>query len=382
MLSQLADIRVIEMGTFITGPAAAMQLADLGADVIKVERPETGDPFRAFKGGLYSPHFQTYNRNKRSVTLDTRIAEDLEKFDRLIAGADVFIQNFRPGMAEKLDVGHARLCQLNPRLIYCSISGFGSSGPDRDRPAFDTVAQAASGFLRLLLNPAKPRVVGPAIADAITGIYAALGVLAALHARERTGKGTLVETSMLESMSYFNLDDFTHFLSEGQVMDPFSRPHVSQSYVFECADGRSIALHMSSPQKFWENLLAGLDDAGLSDDPIFADRNARIANYDAIAERLQPQFRAQPLSHWIERFSQFEVPHYEVAKPADVLNSEQARHLGLEVTGPGRFGVDFRTIRNPLSFDGSRMISVTAPPELGQNNEAVIGRKENNQAAL
>jgi len=378
MLDQLSDIRVIEMGTFITGPAAAMQLADLGADVIKVERPETGDPFREFKGGLYSPHFQTFNRNKRSVALDTRDDADLAAFDEMIAGADVFIQNFRPGMAEKLNVGPERLRAINPRLVYCSISGFGNSGPERDRPAFDTVAQAATGFLRLLLNPAKPCVVGPAIADSVTGIYAAMGVLAALHKRERTGRGELVETSMLESMSYFNLDDFTHFLSANQVMTSFSRPHVSQSYVFECADGRSIALHMSSPQKFWDNLLLAMDQPEFAGDPAFADRNSRIASYEDIARKLQPVFGARPLAHWTDRFAEHEVPHHEVSMPGDVLASEQVRHLEMEVSAPGPFGREFRTIRNPLSFDGERMDRVSAPPVLGQDNEILIRRRDKN----
>ena len=129
MARPLAGVRVLDMGTFITGPAAGMLLADLGAEVIKVEMPGTGDPFRAFKGGLYSPHFQTYNRNKRSITLNTKNAEDLATFDRLVAEADVFIQNFRPGVAERLNVHPARLQALNPRLVYCSISGFGPDGP-------------------------------------------------------------------------------------------------------------------------------------------------------------------------------------------------------------------------------------------------------------
>src|SRR5262249_26356861 len=159
-------------GTFITGPAAGMLLGDLGADVVKVEQPE-GDPFRHFKGAAYSPHWQTYNRNKRSITLNTKIAYDLDRLHSLVREADVFIQNFRPSVAERLGVGAERLRSLNPRLIYCSISGFGADGPDKSRPAFDTVAQAASGFLRLLLNPLGPRVVGPAIADAVTGFYAA-----------------------------------------------------------------------------------------------------------------------------------------------------------------------------------------------------------------
>src|SRR4051812_30851826 len=163
-----------------------MLLADLGADVVKVELPGTGDPFRAFQGGLYSPHYQTVNRNKRSITLDTRQPDDLERFNALVKDADVYLQNFRPGFAEQIGAGFERLHALNPQLIYCGISGFGSSGPAAQRPAYDSVAQAASGYLRLLVNPANPRVVGPAIADLVTGFYAAYGILGALVERGRT----------------------------------------------------------------------------------------------------------------------------------------------------------------------------------------------------
>jgi crotonobetainyl-CoA:carnitine CoA-transferase CaiB-like acyl-CoA transferase len=373
MARPLADVRVLEMGTFITGPATAMFLADLGAEVIKIEQPGTGDPFRAFKGGLYSPHFQTYNRNKKSITLDTRQADDRAALDELVARSDVFIQNFRPGVAERLGVDAARLRALNPRLVYASISGFGASGPDRDRPAFDTVAQAASGFLRLLVNPAHPRVVGPAIADAMTGFYAAQGVLAALYERERTGAGRLVETSMFEAMCHFNLDDFTHLLSEGQVMGPYSRPHVSQSYVFECADGKWLALHMSSPPKFWENLAEAVGEPGMLGRPEFASREARIGHYEEVIAFLAPRFKAAPLHHWCERLSALEVPHSPVQTSEDVLASPQARHLGIEVSAPGPFG-QFRTIRSPLSFDGERMTTVKAPPLLGEHDSEILGR--------
>ena len=185
----LSGIKVLEQGTFITGPAAGMFLADLGAEVIKIEQPGTGDPFRAFRGGLYSTHFQTYNRNKRSVTLNPKLPEDAAVFDELVKDADVYIQNFRPGAAERLGAGEAKLRGLNPRLVYCAISGFGQTGPAAGRPAYDTVAQAASGFLKLLVNPANPRVVGPAMADALTGFYAAYGILGALYERERHGLG-------------------------------------------------------------------------------------------------------------------------------------------------------------------------------------------------
>ncbi|RZI77594.1 MAG: CoA transferase, partial [Variovorax sp.] len=229
MQKVLSGIKVLEQGTFITGPAAGMFLADLGAEVIKVEQPGSGDPFRAFRGGLYSPHFQTYNRNKRSITLNPKLPDDAAVFDELVKESDVYIQNFRPGAAERLGAGAARLRGLNPRLVYCAISGFGQTGPAAGRPAYDTVAQAASAFLKLLVNPANPRVVGPAVADAMTGFYAAYGVMGALVERGRTGVGRTVEVSMLEAMCHFNLDAFTHYFSENEIMGPFSRPSVSQS---------------------------------------------------------------------------------------------------------------------------------------------------------
>src|SRR3546814_18035190 len=185
-----------------------MWWADLGADVVKVELSYPADPCRAFKAGLYSPHFQTYNRNKRSITLNTKQAADLAQFDALIKEADVYIQNFRPGVAEQIGVGEERLRQLNPRLIYCSISGFGATGPSSHRPTYDTVAQAVSGFLGLLVNPKDPRVLGPAMADSLTGFYAAYGILGALHERHATGVGRQVEVSMFEAMTHFNLDAF------------------------------------------------------------------------------------------------------------------------------------------------------------------------------
>lgn len=380
MARPLATVRVLEMGTFITGPATAMFLADLGAEVIKIEQPGTGDPFRAFRGALYSPHFQTYNRSKKSVTLDTRAPADLAALDALVAEADVFIQNFRPGVAQRLGVDPDRLRAINPRLVYVSISGFGASGPDRDRPAFDTVAQAASGFLRLLLNPEHPRVVGPAIADAMTGVYAAQGALAALFERERTGIGRLVETSMLEAMCHFNLDDFTHWLADGQVMGPYSRPHVSQSYVFQCADGGWIALHMSSPPKFWENLAAAVDRPDMLGQPIFASREARIAHYEEVVAFLAPIFASRPRDQWCQRLADCEVPHSAVLTAPEVLATPQARHLGLEVTAPGPYGT-FRTIRSPLAFDGERMDKVSAPPLVGEHNDEVLGPLRRNAAA-
>lgn len=372
MARVLHGVRVVEHGTFITGPAAAMLLADLGAEVIKVEQPE-GDPFRAFRGGTYSPHYQTYNRNKKSVRLDARKPEDRAHFDRLIAEADVYIQNFRPGVADKIGAGEARLRELNPGLIYCSISGFGPDGPAAARPSYDTVAQAASGFLKLLVNPANPRVVGPALADAITGFYAAYGILGALYERERRASphGRKVEVSMLEAMTHFNLDAFTHLFSEGEVMGPFSRPSVSQSYVLPCADGKWIALHMSSPPKFWQGLAQAIEKPDLFDDPRFADREARIAHQDELIQLLSGLFARHDRTEWCRRLQAQDVPHAPMYDTDEVPEDPQAKHLQLFVDAEHPAGGRWTTVRSPVSYDGERALAVTAPPLLG-DHDAVL----------
>ncbi len=371
MAKVLAGVRVIEMGTFITGPAAAMYLADLGADVIKVERPGTGDPFRAFKSGLYSPHYQTYNRNKRSITLDTSKDDDRALLHELVADADVFIQNFRPGVADKLGAGEEKLRALNPRLVYCAISGFGTSGPYRDRPSYDTVAQAASGFLRLIMPPEKPRVIGPALADALTGFYAAFGVLGALVERQATGKGRRIDVSMLEAMCHFNLDSFTHYFSEGEVMGPLSRPKVSQSYVFECADGKWLALHMSSPPKFWEGLAQVIGRPDLFDDPRFETREARVEHQDDLIDFMTPIFKTKARDEWCEALAAAGVPHSPAYDSNEALEDPQARHLQLKIETEHPVMGTFTTVRSPLSFDGEKTLDVSAPPTLGEHDEAI-----------
>ena len=379
MSGPLKGIKVLEHGTFITGPCAAMLLADMGADVVKVELPGVGDPFRAFKGGLYSPHFQTYNRNKRSIELDTRKADDRLAFERLLREADVYIQNFRPGFAEQIGAGEARLRELNDGLIYCAISGFGADGPYAARPSYDTVAQAASGFLRLLINPANPRVVGPAMADALTGFYAALGVLGALVERglkqpagASTSPGRRVEVSMFEAMTHFNLDAYTHLFSEGEVMGPYSRPSVSQSYVLPCGCGDWIALHMSSPPKFWQGLAAAIERPAFFDDPRFATRESRIEHQATLIEVLSTIFKTQPREEWCRRLVAQDVPHAPMYRTDEVPNDPQALHLQLFVEAPhpdpAHSGA-WRTVRSPISFDGHRALDVTAPPLLGAHNQ-------------
>ena len=371
MVRILKDIRVVELGTYITGPAAGMHLADLGADVIKVERPGTGDPFRAFKGGLYSPHYQTYNRNKRSIALDTKDPADLAVLHDLVATADVFIQNFRPGVAEKLGAGEDDLRRVRPDLIYCAISGFGTSGPSRDRPAYDTVAQAASGYLRLLTPPTNPRVIGPAIADAVTGQYAAMGILAALLERSKTGQGRRLDISMLEAMCHFNLDSFTHYYSVDEVMGPLSRPVVSQSYTFACADGKWVAIHMSSPPKFWEGLLAATGQEQLQDDPRFAERLERIRHQDDLIAHFTPIFLTRTRADWCDLLLEHEVPHSPAYDSDEALEDPQAQHLQIKVEAPSSELGTFTTVRAPYNFDGQPELEVQPPPVLDAHGDEI-----------
>ena len=367
----LKSVRVIELGTYITGPAAGMHLADLGADVIKVERPGTGDPFRAFKGGLYSPHYQTYNRNKRSIALDTSQPDDRRVLHDLIRTADVFIQNFRPGVAEKLGAGDEELRAVNPKLVYCAISGLGNTGPSSDRPVFDTVAQAASGFLRLVTPPDNPRVIGPAIADAITGQYAAMAIMAALLECGSTGTGRRIDISMLEAMTHFNLDSFTHYYSVGEIMGPLSRPVVSQSYTFECSDGKWIAFHLSSPTKFWESLLAATGQVHLNSDPRFAERLARIGHQDELIALFRPVFAGKSRDEWCALLQQHEVPFSPAYDADEALEDPQARHLQIKVSAEHPEMGTFTTVRPPYNFDGEPELTVRPPPTLNEHGDDI-----------
>jgi crotonobetainyl-CoA:carnitine CoA-transferase CaiB-like acyl-CoA transferase len=369
MAGVLNGIRVVEQGTFITGPCAGMMLADLGADVIKVESPE-GDPYRSYQGEQYSPHFQAYNRNKRSIALDLKEPSERKLFDGLVTQADVFIQNFRPGTAARLGAGWERLRELNPRLVYGSISGFGSSGPYADRPSYDSVAQALSGFLSVVVDSSRPRFLGPALADAITGIYAAYGILGALVQRGRTGAGCLVEVSMLEAMAHFAVEPFAAFFALGATPTSSDRPRLAQAYILRTADERLIAIHLSSLEKFWDGLVAALNAPELARDARFNPRTARIANYEALNEELDRRFAQHELSHWIERLERNDVPYAPINAIDEVVHDPQVQHLGLIVPVESAHG-GTRAVRPPVQFAGARRASVRAAPALDQHGAAI-----------
>ncbi len=370
MQQVLRGVKIVEQGTFITGPCAGMMLADLGADVIKIESPG-GDPYRSYQGGLYSPHFQAYNRNKRSVVCDLKQNGDRELFERLIVDADVYIQNFRPGTAEKLGAGPARLRELNPRLVYCSISGFGGDGPYVERPSYDSVAQALSGFLSVVVDADRPRFLGPALADAITGIYAAFGVLGALLERAATGRGKLVEVSMLEAMAHFAVEPFAAFFALGTVPKSSDRPRLAQAYILRTADHKLIAIHLSSLEKFWLGLVKALDAEEFTRDARFNERLSRIANYEVLGEELDRRFRTATQAEWCERLNANDVPFAPINGIDAVVEDPQVAHLGLIVPVDGAQQGGHEAVRPALQFDGERARSVSAAPLLDQHGAAI-----------
>jgi formyl-CoA transferase len=371
-MAMLSGVRVVELTTMITGPLAGMLLADLGAAVIKIENREGGDPFRSFRGGRYSGHFIAYNRNKRSLTLDLRTPQGKEILLTLVRTADVLIDNFRHGVLDRLGFSDALLREANPRLIHASITGFGASGPYRDRPAYDAVAQSLSGVLSQFIDPENPEVGGPTLSDNITGFYAAYGILGALYERERTGKGRRIETSMLEATIAFAPDGFVNHERHGMTIGPRARVSVSQSYAFRCADGRVIALHLSSQVKFWEGLLAALERADLLTHPDYATREQRIANYRALWSELGRTFATRPRDEWAARLEAQDVPFAPVLNVAEVIEDPQVKHLGTfyrvahptEGEVPGAFP--------PLRVDGERPGPIAPPPTLGEHTDEIL----------
>jgi crotonobetainyl-CoA:carnitine CoA-transferase CaiB-like acyl-CoA transferase len=373
MTGPLAGIKVIELTTMITGPLAGMMLADLGADVIKIEQPEGGDTFRSFRGGLYSPHFCGYNRNKRSLAIDLRSDLGRVALEKLIGRSDVLLVNFRPGVLDRLGFADERLCTLNPRLIRCHITGFGSDGPYAERPAYDAVSQALSGMSSLFLAPEDPRISGPTIGDNVTGQYACYGILAALFERERTGTARRIDVNMLESTIAFMPDPFGYFTQMNLVSDPYLRPHTSQSYAFRCADGKLITVHLSNQAKFWEDFVATIGRPDMRDHPDIKTRMQRIDNYDIVHRIAAAEFIKHPRAHWLEAFAKVDVPFAPVYDIPEVFDDPQVRHLetfvDLQHPEMGRV----TAIRRPVRFDGSRVDQpAVAPPTLGEHTREIL----------
>jgi crotonobetainyl-CoA:carnitine CoA-transferase CaiB-like acyl-CoA transferase len=366
----LKDIRILDLGGFITGPYTATLLADFGAEVVKVERPGSGDPFRALRSDLYSAQFQAHNYNKRSITLDFTHPEGLEVLHGLVRKADVVVMNNRPGVAEKLRIGYEALRAINPRLIYCSITGFGADGPYADRPAFDHVGQALSGWMSRFRNGDDPRALGPVIADRVTSYYATMGILSALYERAQSGKGRLVEVNMLEAQISFTTEPLFQFFATRQPVPIYLRGANSQAYTLSCKDGKRIALHMSSPDKFWHNLCRAVGREGWI--AKYATHRERVENYEPLASELSKIFRTRNRDEWLPDLEAHDVPFAPEHELQDVEADPQVRHLDVfhELEHPTYGKVTMA--RRPVRVDSSRTVDFRPPPGLGEHSEEIL----------
>lgn len=368
----LTGVRVVELASYVTGPYAAVLLAELGADVIKVEERTKGDPFRGWGADGYSATFRSVNRGKRSIGLNLRTSAGRELLLRLADRADVFVENFRPGVADRLGAGHEAARSRNPRLVYCSISGFGSSGPYRDRPGYDTVGQAMSGLLGLVTDLDQPKPPGISLSDHLTGLYACYGILAGLVGRATTGRGTLIETSLLQATTAFLAENAARYFSDGVVPTRATRAQIAQAYAFIAGDGLPFVVHLSSPPKFWHGLTEAIGRPELRDDPRFADRRARIAHYAELENILAARFRSASRAEWLRVLDAADVPAGPVNRLDEVFADPGVGHLRLihdvehPVAGP------MRLLGGPVRVEGQDEGMIAPPPLLGEHTVPIL----------
>lgn len=368
----LQDIRVLDLGSFITAPYAAMLLAEMGAEVVKVERPGGGDPFRAFDGNLYSPQFQAHNRNKKSIVVDYDQPAGKAVLLDLIKKADVLVVNMRPGGPERLGIGAEEVMRLNSKLVYCSITGFGEDGPYRDRPAYDTVGQSLSGWLSLFHDSSDPRIAGPAVCDALTGMFACNGVLAALVERGRTGRGRKVDVNMVEANLAFAAEPLAQYFSTGKNVLPFGRTALSQSFVLSCSDGGRVGVHLSSPEKFWLGLVVATGANDLKLDERFRTREGRVRNYRELSVALAEIFETKPSTYWHAKLEENDVPFAPALRFDELMGNEHVHHLDPFYTVGHPIYGSVKGVRNPLRFDGERCDVPLPPPALGEHSAEIL----------
>lgn len=372
MSAPLDGVRVVELASYVTGPYASALLADMGAHVIKVEERTEGDPLRNWAKGGYAAVFRSVNRGKRSIGLDVRTPAGRDVLLRLIDRADVFVENGRPGVAERLGCGYEAVRARNPRIVYCSISGFGKSGPYRDRPGYDTVGQAMSGLLGLLTDFEDPRPMGVSLSDHVTGIFACYGVLAALVGRSNDGQGRRVDTSLLRATTAFIAENAARHFDDGEIPTRATRTHIAQAYAFVAGDGLPFVVHLSSPQKFWAGLTRAIERPDLFDDPRFANRNARVAHYSELHELLAAAFAGEPRATWLERLLAADVPAAPINRLDEVFADPGVRELGLvhEVRHPTAGSM--RLVGSAVEVAGNDESALLPPPLLGEQTDEIL----------
>lgn len=382
MASALDDIRVIDLSRVLAGPYCTMLLADYGADVIKIEQPGAGDPTRqwgppwagrrADHEGL-SAYYLTANRNKRSLTLDLKSPEGQAIALRLIAAADIVVENFMPGTMATMGLDYETLSAAQPGLIYCSISGYGQTGPYRDRPGYDFVIQAEGGIMSVT-GPVdgEPHKAGVAIADITTGLFALSAILAALHYRERTGRGQAIDMALFDAQVGWLANVAQNVLATGEPAARYgnAHPNIVPYETFPTADG-FIAAGMGTNEQFQRFcVLAGRPD--LAADPRFRSNADRVAARGALIPLLREVFRTRTTAAWLEQLAAARIPAGPINDVATVLNSPHTRARGMvqTVEHPALGPLE---LLGPVPKLGATPAAVrSAPPLLGQHTDAIL----------
>ncbi|MGZ3320393.1 MAG: CaiB/BaiF CoA transferase family protein [Xanthobacteraceae bacterium] len=370
----LDGIRILEFASYVSGPFAGMLLSDLGAEVVKIESPDGGDPFRNWGKQDYNGTFGSMNRNKKSITLDLKTKEGQAAARKLALSADVVIENFRAGAMERLGLGYEDLAVDNPKLIYCSITGFGSEGPYRSRPGYDTVGQAMSGLLAVLTDRKAPQPMGISLSDHLAGTFAAYGVLAALMARHTTGRGQKVETSLLQAALAFLGENAATFFEDGRIPSRATRCQRAQVFAFTAGDGLPFVVHLSSPEKFWRGLLTATNREALAADERFRNREARVQNYDSLCAELAAAFQARPRAEWLKLLEAQDVPSGPLNTLDEVFADPQVIALDMRKQLPHRTRGTVSVVDNPVRMSATPPRVETAAPDLGAHNDMLLPR--------
>ena len=372
----LAGVRVLDAARVLAGPFCGQLLADLGAEVIKIERPGQGDDTRGwgppFLGNL-SAYFLSCNRSKRSLTLDIAKPEGSELLHRLLAKSDVLIENFRSDSAAKLGLTPEKLLARHPRLVVCSISGFGRSGPMKDAPGYDFAIQAMSGLMSIT-GPAEgpPSKVGVAVADVLTGLYASTAILACLHARARSGHGYAIDLALLDCALAAQVNVAQAYLTSGEVASRQGNAHLQivPYQLFPTADGW-LVLNVGNDSQ-WQAFCTAAEAKDLGDNSRYRTNRQRVESREDLVPKVEELMRSLTTAEWEKRLTEANVPHAVVWNYADLFAQRQVLDRGMKLTVRDPSGHPVDLLGNPIHLTGSMMPEATMPPALGEQTDRVL----------